>query len=56
MKPRSQKPSRDPVSLWLSTDTEIFKRDEYEDLVTRNGFAAVGFVTALTGTATTTVP
>jgi len=32
---------RDPVSLWLSTDTEIFKRDEYEDLVTRNGFAAV---------------
>jgi len=26
----------------LSHDTEIFKRDEYEDLVTRNGFCRRG--------------
>jgi hypothetical protein len=31
------------------TDTDIFRNDAYEDLVTRNGFAAVGFVSALTG-------
>ena len=50
MKPKGVK--NPPVILYLygyPTDTEIFKRDEYEDLETRNGFAAVGFVTALTG-------
>jgi hypothetical protein len=41
-----------PVILYLygyPTDTDIFKRDEYEELVTRDGCAAVGFVSALTG-------
>ncbi len=43
---------RPPVILYLygyPTDTEVFRRDAYDDLVTRNGFAAVGFVSALTG-------
>lgn len=31
------------------TDTEIFRRNDYQELVTRDGFAAVGFVSALTG-------
>jgi len=50
MKPKGVK--KPPVILYLygyPTDTEIFRRDDYEELVTRNGFAAVGFVSALTG-------
>ena len=50
MKPKGVK--KPPVILYLygyPTDTEIFRRDDYEDLVTRNGVAAVGFVSALTG-------
>jgi hypothetical protein len=31
------------------TDTDIFKNDDCDALVTRDGFAAVGFVSALTG-------
>lgn len=50
MKPKGiQKP---PVILYLygyPTDTDIFKRKEYQELVTRDGVAAVGFVSALTG-------
>jgi hypothetical protein len=50
MKPKGiQKP---PVILYLygyPTDTDIFKRTEYQELVTRDGVAAVGFVSALTG-------
>lgn len=41
-----------PVILYLygyPTDTDIFRNDDYEALVTKNGFAAVGFVSALTG-------
>jgi len=41
-----------PVILYLygyPTDTEVFRREAYDDLVTKNGFAAVGFVSALTG-------
>ena len=41
-----------PVILYLNgypTDTDIFKRPEYQELVTKNGAAAVGFVSALTG-------
>ncbi len=41
-----------PVILYLygyPTDTDIFKNDDYEELVTKDGFAAVGFVSALTG-------
>jgi hypothetical protein len=50
IKPKGIK--KPPVILYLygyPTDTDIFKRDEYQELVTRNGFAAVGFVSALTG-------
>ncbi len=50
MKPKGVK--KPPVILYLygyPTDTEIFQRAEYEDLVTRDGFTAVGFVSALTG-------
>jgi hypothetical protein len=50
MKPKGVK--KPPVILYLygyPTDTDIFKRDEYQELVTRNGFAAVGFVSKLTG-------
>ena len=50
MKPKGVKTP--PVILYLygyPTDTEVFRRDAYEDLVTKNGFAAVGFVSALTG-------
>ena len=50
MKPKGVK--KPPVILYLygyPTDTDIFRSDEYEELVTRNGFAAVGFVSALTG-------
>jgi hypothetical protein len=41
-----------PVILYLygyPTGTDIFKNDDYEELVTKDGFAAVGFVSALTG-------
>ena len=50
MKPKGIK--KPPVILYLygyPTDTDIFKRGDYQDLVTRDGFAAVGFVSALTG-------
>jgi len=50
MKPKGVK--KPPVILYLygyPTDTDIFKSDAYENLVTKNGFAAVGFVSALTG-------
>jgi len=50
MKPKGVK--KPPVILYLygyPTDTEVFRRDAYEELVTRNGCAAVGFVSALTG-------
>src|SRR5271163_3508233 len=50
MKPKGVK--KPPVILYLygyPTDTDIFKNDAFEDLVTKNGFAAVGFVSALTG-------
>jgi hypothetical protein len=50
MKPKGVK--KPPVILYLygyPTDTDIFKRDDYQELVTRDGFAAVGFVSALTG-------
>jgi hypothetical protein len=41
-----------PVILYLygyPTDTDIFRSNDYDALVTRDGFAAVGFVSALTG-------
>jgi hypothetical protein len=50
IKPKGVK--KPPVILYLygyPTDTEIFQRPEYQDLVTRDGCAAVGFVSALTG-------
>jgi hypothetical protein len=50
MKPKAVR--RPPVILYLygyPTDTDIFKRVDYQELVTRDGFAAVGFVSALTG-------
>jgi hypothetical protein len=50
MKPKGVK--KPPVILYLygyPTSTDIFKNDVYEELVTRNGCAAVGFVSALTG-------
>ncbi len=50
MKPKGvKKPS---VILYLygfPTDTSLFLNDDYEALVTRDGVAAVGFVSALTG-------
>jgi hypothetical protein len=50
MKPKGVK--KPPVILYLygyPTDTDIFRSDAYEELVTGNGCAAVGFVSALTG-------
>src|ERR1700677_442168 len=50
MKPKGVK--KPPVILYLygyPTSTDIFRNDDYEKLVTRNGVAAVGFVSALTG-------
>ncbi len=50
MKPKGVK--KPPVILYLygyPTDTDIFRNDAYEELVTKKGFAAVGFVSALTG-------
>src|SRR3984957_12382465 len=45
MKPKGVK--KPPVILYLygyPSTTDIFRNDAYEDLVTKNGFAAVGFV------------
>ena len=50
MKPKDVK--NPPVILYLysfPTDTDRFKADDFGKLATRNGFAAVGFVSALTG-------
>ena len=50
IKPKGIK--KPPVILYLygyPTDTEVFRREDYDALVTRNGCAAVGFVSALTG-------
>ncbi len=50
MKPKGVK--NPAVILYLygyPTDTDIFRNEDYEKLVTRDGFAAVGFVSALTG-------
>jgi hypothetical protein len=50
MKPKGVK--KPPVILYLygyPTSTDVFRNDDYEELVTRDGFAAVGFVSALTG-------
>ncbi len=50
MKPKGVK--NPPVILYLygyPTDAEVFRRSEYDELVTKDGFAAVGFVSALTG-------
>jgi len=41
-----------PVMLYLysfPSDTDRFQADDFDELVTKNGFAAVGFVSALTG-------
>ncbi len=41
-----------PVILYLygyPSDTKIFKNPKFQEFVTKGGFAAVGFVTALTG-------
>jgi len=50
MKPNGvEKP---PVILYLygyPSDTNIFKNPKFQEFTTKNGFAAVGFVTALTG-------
>ena len=43
---------RPPVILYLygfPSDTDTFKNDAWQESVTKNGFAAVGFVSALTG-------
>ncbi len=50
IKPKGVK--KPPVILYLygyPTGTSIFRNNDYEKLVTRNGVAAVGFVSALTG-------
>lgn len=50
MKPKGVK--KPPVILYLygyPTSTDVFKNEAFEELVTRNGCAAVGFVSALTG-------
>src|SRR5450755_998938 len=50
MKPKGVR--KPPVILYLygyPTGTDVFRNDDYEELVTRDGFAAVGFVSALTG-------
>lgn len=50
MKPKGVK--KPPVILYLygyPTSTDVFRNDAFEELVTRNGCAAVGFVSALTG-------
>ena len=50
MKPKRVK--KPPLILYLygyPTDTDIFRNAAHEELVTRDGFAAIGFVSALTG-------
>ncbi|HLX84746.1 MAG TPA: hypothetical protein VKR59_12665 [Terriglobales bacterium] len=50
LKPKDVK--NPPVILYLfgyPTDTDIFKNDVFQEAVTKDGFAAVGFVSALTG-------
>ncbi len=50
LKPKGVK--KPPVILYLygyPTNTNVFRDDQYQQLVTRDGFAAVGFVSALTG-------
>lgn len=50
MKPKGVK--KPPVILYLYSypaDTDIFKSERFQNTVTKNGFAAVGFVSALTG-------
>jgi hypothetical protein len=50
MKPKGV--TKPPVILYLygyPTDTNRFKSEEFQQTVTKNGFAAVGFVSALTG-------
>ncbi len=50
MKPKGVK--KPPVILYLFSypnDTDIFKNEVFQNAVTRDGFAAVGFVSALTG-------
>lgn len=50
MKPKGV--TKPPVILYLygyPSTTDVFKRPDYQKLVTRNGVAAVGFVSALTG-------
>lgn len=50
MKPKGV--AKPPVVLYLygyPTDTDVFQREDYQELATRNGVAAVGFVSALTG-------
>jgi len=50
IKPKGVK--KPPVILYLygyPTDAEVFRREDYQELVTKDGAAAVGFVSALTG-------
>jgi dienelactone hydrolase len=50
MRPKGAK--KPPVILYLNgypTDEDVFRDDDYEDLVAGNGVAAVGFLSALTG-------
>jgi cephalosporin-C deacetylase-like acetyl esterase len=50
VKPKGVK--KPPVIVYLygyPTDTDTFKNEAWQTAVTKNGFAAVGFVTALTG-------
>jgi hypothetical protein len=50
MKPKGVK--KPPVVLYLygyPSDTERFKNESFQESVTKDGFAAVGFVSALTG-------
>jgi len=50
MKPKGV--TKPPVILYLfsyPTDTDIFKNEVFQNAVTKDGFAAVGFVSALTG-------
>jgi hypothetical protein len=50
MKPKGV--AKPPVILYLygyPTDTDQFKSEDFQRAVTKNGFAAVGFVSALTG-------
>lgn len=50
MKPKAVK--RPPVIVYLygyPAETDIFKDERYQSAVTKDGFAAVGFVSALTG-------